>query len=336
MDLISKSKKQYKANLHCHSTLSDGNLTPEELKRIYRAKGYSILAITDHEVPRNHSDLNEKDFLTVTGYEAYIRPNQDARYDVYEKEVHLNLFAREATNEAIVGYNEKYCKYLTPEEKAALKKLGPEGPREYSVEYVNEFIRSAKENGYLVAYNHPWWSMEAEADILAYQGYFSMEMCNYSSYLQAGLEYNAALYDKMLLQGKKVFCHGSDDNHNKYPEDSPMYGSFGAFTMLMPEEFTYEAVIRAMERGEMYSSMGPVFNEITLEGNHLYVSTSPVSAIYALTGSKAPKRALAPFGETITEAEFELDERAKFLRVSAVDAFRRCADTRGFFREELF
>ena len=29
---ISKDKKQFKANLHCHSTISDGRLTPEELK----------------------------------------------------------------------------------------------------------------------------------------------------------------------------------------------------------------------------------------------------------------------------------------------------------------
>ena len=33
--LISPHKAQYKANLHCHSTLSDGCLTPEVLKNLY-------------------------------------------------------------------------------------------------------------------------------------------------------------------------------------------------------------------------------------------------------------------------------------------------------------
>ena len=49
MDFISPGARQYKANLHCHSNLSDGRLTPEELVRAYREQGYSILAITDHE-----------------------------------------------------------------------------------------------------------------------------------------------------------------------------------------------------------------------------------------------------------------------------------------------
>ena len=39
--LIDPAKKQYKANLHCHSVLSDGHCTPEELKAMYKAHGYS-------------------------------------------------------------------------------------------------------------------------------------------------------------------------------------------------------------------------------------------------------------------------------------------------------
>ena len=49
----------YRANLHCHSTLSDGKLTPEELKEIYKSAGYSVLAYSDHNVLIDHSDLNE-------------------------------------------------------------------------------------------------------------------------------------------------------------------------------------------------------------------------------------------------------------------------------------
>ena len=71
--LISPDKKQYKANLHCHSTLSDGSRTPLELKAMYKEHGYDILAITDHCHPKSHASLSDKDFLMLTGYEAYIR-----------------------------------------------------------------------------------------------------------------------------------------------------------------------------------------------------------------------------------------------------------------------
>ena len=91
--LISPDKKQYKANLHCHSILSDGKKTPEELKKMYRAAGYSILAITDHERPVCHQALAEDDFIMLTGYEAYIRPS--GSYDPYAPEVHLNLLSRD-------------------------------------------------------------------------------------------------------------------------------------------------------------------------------------------------------------------------------------------------
>ena len=39
----------YKANLHCHTTFSDGVLTPEQVKELYLANGYSIVAYTDHD-----------------------------------------------------------------------------------------------------------------------------------------------------------------------------------------------------------------------------------------------------------------------------------------------
>ena len=335
MYLISPLKKQYKANLHCHSIFSDGRKTPQELKKMYKENGYSILSITDHETPKSHSYLTDSEFIAITGYETYIRPDPNCIFDVYDKEVHINLFARDPEDETIICYNPKYCKYMSEEDKEKLRKVGTQRTREYSVEYINELIKTANENGYIAAYNHPWWSMEDEADIMKYEGFFSMEMCNYGSYLLGHLEYNAPLYDKMLLKGKRIFCHSTDDNHNKQPEESLEFDSFGGFTMIMPEEFTYESIINAMETGEMYSSMGPVFKEISMEGNKIHVECSEVEAIMIFTGSKMPKRKYANMGETITSADFEIDDRAKFVRVSVVDKYGRFADTRGFFRDEL-
>ena len=335
MYLIDPHKKQYKANLHCHSVLSDGKKTPQELKEMYKGHGYSVLSITDHEYPKNHSCLNDKDFLTITGYEAYIRTNPDYIYDVYAKELHLNLFAREPENEACVCYTRKSCKYFSEEEHEKIKKVGSQRDREYSVEYINEFIRTARENGYIVAYNHPWWSMEDEADILAYDGFFSMEMCNFSSYGDGCLEYNGGIYDKMLLRGKRVACHGADDNHNSLPENSIGFDSFGAFAMIMPDEFTYDSVFSAMEHGEMYSSMGPLFKSVEMHGNKIHIECSDVERIAVFTGSKAPKMRFANIGKTINSADLEIDDRAKFVRVSICDKYKLHADTRGFFRDEL-
>jgi len=163
--LISKNKKQYKANLHCHSTLSDGKLTPEKLKEAYKARGYNILAITDHCYPKCHDCLTDDDFLMITGYEAYIRPSAKAEFNRFKPEVHLNLFAKDSKNEKIICYNKPYIKYMPAKLHNSLPHAGSEREREYTAEQVNEFIDTANRNGYLVAYNHPIWSMEDEARI---------------------------------------------------------------------------------------------------------------------------------------------------------------------------
>ena len=48
--------KKY-ANLHSHSTHSDGVYTPEELARIAKDEGYTALAITDHDVATAYPEL---------------------------------------------------------------------------------------------------------------------------------------------------------------------------------------------------------------------------------------------------------------------------------------
>ncbi|MBQ6020797.1 MAG: PHP domain-containing protein, partial [Clostridia bacterium] len=67
--LIPESGKFYKANLHSHSTVSDGTLSPAQMKELYRQHGYSVLACTDHELMVPHHDLTDEDFVMITGFE---------------------------------------------------------------------------------------------------------------------------------------------------------------------------------------------------------------------------------------------------------------------------
>lgn len=52
----------YKAVMHIHTNISDGKLSPEEVKRAYAKLGYSIIAYADHEVFVTHNNLSDKDF----------------------------------------------------------------------------------------------------------------------------------------------------------------------------------------------------------------------------------------------------------------------------------
>lgn len=57
MELLSASRGFLKCNFHCHTTCSDGRLSPKDVMAAYRALDYDVLAITDHrEVTRPAAD----------------------------------------------------------------------------------------------------------------------------------------------------------------------------------------------------------------------------------------------------------------------------------------
>ncbi len=332
---ISKDMPQYKANLHCHSNLSDGELTPEQLKEAYKSHGYSILSITDHEYPCDHSDMSEPGFIMLTGYEAYIRPGGSG-YNAYGPEVHINLFAKEPHNVGYIGWNDDYCKYVKdPVIRESFNKVGSQRPRDYTAEYINDFVKTAKENGYICAHNHAVWSIEPHEMLHSYEGFFSMEMCNYSAFRDSRIEYNAALYEALLRDGKRLFVHSADDNHNKAPLDSPASDSFGGFAMIMAKELTYPSVIEALEKGDFYSSMGPKIHELTFDGNRVHIETDPVRQITMRTSGKKSYNVVGDEASPVTSADFEIPDATPFVRFSAYDFQGRYADTRGFFRDEL-
>ena len=331
-------EKQFKANLHCHSTLSDGTLSPQELKDAYKSHGYSILSITDHERPHDHSAMNDPDFLLLTGYEAYIRPDPNCRYDTFSKELHLNLFARDPHNTDLICWNDRYVKYVSdPAERAAMPRFGSEETRKYTVDYINRFIETAREDGYLVTLNHPVWSMEEFSEVFRYAGYFSMEICNYSAF-QSGLnEYNTCLYDMLLRRGQRVFAHSADDNHNERGLGNPGDDSFGGFTMFnLPQDaLRYDGVIAAMDKGDFYSSMGPVICSLEIENDTASITCSDAVRIAMVYGAKTTRAVFpAAFGETVRCARFQIPPKAPYVRFTVTDAAGRHADTRGYFRDE--
>ena len=70
--LLPEKGKFYKANLHMHTTVSDGANTPQEVKEAYQKEGYSIVAFSDHEVMVPHNELTDCNFLALTAFEKSI------------------------------------------------------------------------------------------------------------------------------------------------------------------------------------------------------------------------------------------------------------------------
>lgn len=335
MEWISPNQRQFKANLHAHTTLSDGCLTPEECVRAYRDRGYQILALTDHEAPYDHTDLAAEDFLLLTAWEAYIRPSELCLLDRFGPEVHLNLFAKDPHNLTYVGYDPNFCKYLAKDYADSLPKGEDLGPRRYTPGYIQRFINSARENGYLVSYNHPCWSMENPADVLNLEGCFSMEVFNTGSMMISGMESNMALYDAMLRRGKFWYCHGADDNHNTVPLDDPMSDSFGSWTMVLAKDLGYGAVMEALEQGRFYATTGPEIRGLKIEEGRAVLDCTEAARVVMHMSPKYCRNAYHADGSTLIHAEFEIPEDAPYVYFSVMDPQGRWAHTHAFTRDQF-
>lgn len=335
MEFISKSDRQFKANLHAHTTLSDGKLTPEQSVQAYKEKGYRILALTDHEAPYQHNEFTTEDFLMLTAYEAYIRPSPLCELDRFGPEIHMNLFAKDPNNLTYIAYDPNFCKYLPEEYASALPKSWDLGGRRYNQEYIQEFINCARENGYLVSYNHPVWSMADQVDILDLDGIFSLEVYNTGSMKISGYEENMALYDALLRRGKFWYLHGADDNHNTVPLDDFMSDSFGAWTMVIAPELTYQGVVRALEAGKFYATTGPEIRSLSIRDGVAELECSDAVRVTMHMSPKFAQNVWDPQGKCLNSATFQIPEEAPYVYFTVEDAQGHKAHTHAFSREEF-
>ena len=294
----------YKANLHCHTTCSDGKLTPEQIKEAYLAHGYSIVAYSDHNVLIDHSDLNDEKFLAMIATEYNIQKSGD-RHPAYLPTYHINFFPRTSHPQPHTG--EDYIR---------------------SYDGVQDLIDRFNAAGFIAMINHPAWSLQTAADYLGLHGFFAVELYNHGCAQEGFDEYNTAIWDQLLRAGMPVYGTATDDNHNGAPLDDPANDSFGGFTVIQAAALTQEAVVEALEAGRFYASTGPLFRSIVLEDDILKVECSPVEKILLETGHRQARILYSkPGGETLTRAEFDLSRILpdSFVRLTLVDEQGRVA-----------
>lgn len=334
--LLPEDGNYYKANLHSHTNVTDGNLSPQELAQAYYERGYSVLAITDHEILVDHSDLNRPGFLTLTSYEVGFKEADGI--PARKKVCHLNLYAKDPHNVRQIWHNPVYCTLVNPRTLIDdVRYVGRcDAERVYDVEEMNAFIREAKENGFIVCFNHPTWSLAEKEDYANFKGLFAMEIYNTGSAVENGLfEYNANVYDAMLRSGQRISCVAADDCHDAYPFDHPKNDSFGGFCMICAPELSYDAIIRALEQGDFYASCGPLIKALWVEDSTVHVRSSEARAITLTTQGRRAASARAGRGESICEAAFPLKSEDGYFRVEVTDWEGQRANSRAYFLDEL-
>ncbi len=314
--LLPESGTFYKANLHSHSTVSDGRWSPEEIKRRYRERGYSVVAYTDHHVLVRHNELTDENFVALNGLEI-------GAIDGAPKKRRKNCDFCLIALSPEIGQSPEWNKDGTPPDE-----LGRRVLMKYDPAFVNAVLADARRMGFFVTYNHPTWSLAEYGDYIRYDGMQAMEICNYGCVALGYDEHNARIYSDLLRAGKRLYCIAADDNHNKVED------SFGGFTMIKAEGLTYTQIADALQKGHFYASEGPLIHSLYWEDGKVCVTTSPVQAIF-ITKPIRSADVRREAGKPVTDACFEVSPDDGYFFITAVGQDGTKAYTHAYFTDEL-
>lgn len=336
--LIPQSGNFYKANLHCHTTVSDGRLTPEEVKALYKSKGYAIVAYTDHDVLIPHDELNDDSFLALHGFEVEITDPATSIF-LHQKQCHICFVGIDPDTITQPFWNPAYARIGGAASHAHLVRHDESEPpyeQHYTGAAISEMMKEGREKGFFVTYNHPTWSLESYPEYMSYDGMDAFEMYNGSCIVAGYLDYNPRVYDDMLMGGKKLYCIGADDNHNFDPNDSARCDSGLGWTMIKAQTLGYRDVTDALVKGHFYASEGPEIHELCFEDGKVRVQCSEADRVVCSYGCRYAEIALAEDGKAVTSATFGMHPDWRYFRITIVGKDGKTACTNAYFAEDLY
>lgn len=332
--LIGGKGNFYKANLHTHTTVSDGAFTPEEIKELYLKRGYSIVAYTDHNVIVAHNDLSDDKFLSITGVEMNIDEPNKVDGDIRRmKTYHVNFYSKDKNKNVSAVFND--CDtgnsrlYVNDEMRS--RKFDAK----YSVGSINEIIRLMNEDGFIAMYNHPRWSLQNYSDYSGLKGLWGIEVYNTGCDVITNMKETDTPFIDLLRAGNKVIPVASDDTHGSIE-------LFGGFSIIEAEKLEYGEILSAMEKGNLYSSTGPLIKELSVDKNILTIKCDSADRVFINSERRWGKSVRE---ENLTCAKFDISDyfeynkkygiENSFIRITVEDNKGRKAWTRAYSASEL-
>ncbi|MBE6370409.1 MAG: hypothetical protein E7056_09680 [Lentisphaerae bacterium] len=175
MNFYGRELNVYRANLHTHTTTSDGEFTPQETVNAYAAAGYDVLNLSDHWKTNDISQLDPQGMTLLSGIE--LAPSGPRRIECH-----------------ILGIDVPYG-----------------FPGYY--DSVQEGIDSIKSSGGLAFMAHPRFSGLTCTDLLEYDNLLGIEVYNTASRF-SGKESSAAVWDELLYFKRDYTALAVDDMHS--------------------------------------------------------------------------------------------------------------------------
>lgn len=208
---------RYKVNLHTHTTLSDGKLSPTDAAATYKAMGYDAIAITDHW--KFHESKNLENLCIISGCE----------YNVGNADTSCGVFH-------IVGIG------MDHEPVFQSDRSTPQG-----------VIHAIHACGGLAILAHPAWSLNTPDKALKNLNYDATEIYNaVSNVEQSCRPYSGYFVDLMANLGIYYPLIAADDAHYHRGIDNGK-----AYIMVKADQLSPASILAAIKRRDFYATQGP-------------------------------------------------------------------------------
>lgn len=321
---------QYKANLHCHTSHSDGSQTCDIVANWYRENGYQVLSMTDHDAYgdqdggilsakfQNDKVVHDWDGDGVlhetrevkSGIETYVRDYSQPSPPWVPRDWNMSRPGE------FVILNGLEASFGHPHTNAVGCPSGkiPRPREEYGV------IDWTHANGGLIFVNHPsgynprpTTLFEKHPDLARMDG---LEVMNGFLARDNRKGTNAdgkpgfaePLWNGCLDMGKRVWGFANDDAHTTDPSHFAGVGS--AWNMVWAKELTAPAVLEALRAGAFYATCGIIIDKVALTADSLTVHSPNATHIEVIgDGGRVLARADA------AEMTYRLKGDEKWLRV---------------------
>ncbi len=167
-----------KGSLHCHSTSSDGHLSPRDVADYYVSRGYGLLALTDHgKITTNF--VNDENCTVLTGIE--VSKGQSKLGEPYH----------------IVA-------------------LGVDDPSINNLTSPSDVIDKVKSAEGLVIIAHPSWSSLVHEDLASLKDYDGIEVYNTGCDVEVAKGHAVSHWDNLLSMGRECLGYAVDDSHRYF------------------------------------------------------------------------------------------------------------------------
>lgn len=262
-----------KANLHTHTTVSDGRIAPQDIIRRYAEKGYDLLNLSDHWKTHDLSQYDNHGMLLVSG-----------------SEVHPPFGVPGKTHWHVVGVNVPYGQDM-------------ECVKEKTIQETIDYLNSV---GAIPIVAHPYWCGFSSADLMPLKNYSIMEVFN-TECIYIGRAYSQQTWDELLQAGQNINAVAVDDVHK---ESSLFQGFTVICAEERTVESVLEALRQGnfyASRGPLFSKIS--FENGILSADFTPVANVKV-VMSAPHGMFTPQKYAEDMAATeeLTHVEFNLDE----------------------------